>query len=76
MTLFEAIIYVRLCTLYMHSDRPVRTLILAEMLGKHDRYIRMYLTRMERKEYVMRVGQRGGWLPGRRPEISSSSLAA
>ncbi|MBL8161200.1 MAG: hypothetical protein JNJ61_04385 [Anaerolineae bacterium] len=76
MTPYESMIFAQLCQLYRNSHSPVRTLILADLLGKHDRYIRTYLVRLEKKEYIRRVGQRGGWLPTRRPAHMTSSLAA
>lgn len=63
MTLIETIIYKKVCEVYRLSPGPVRTVVVADMLGKHDRYIREYLARLERKNYIRRKGQRGGWFP-------------
>jgi DNA-binding GntR family transcriptional regulator len=48
---------------YRRSRQPVRTVVLADLLGKNDRTIREVLRRLESKGAVQRRGQRGGWLP-------------
>lgn len=75
MTPFEAAVYRKVCTLYRTTQGPVRTVIVADMLGKHDRYIRYFLVRLEQKNIIERVGQRGGWLPARRTAALTNLVA-
>lgn len=48
---------------YQRTRQPVRTTAVESRLGKCDRFCRRYLAGMELKGLVLRVGQRGGWLP-------------
>lgn len=48
---------------YGRTRQPVRTIAVQARLGKGDRNCRRYLTAMERRGLVLRVGLRGGWLP-------------
>jgi DNA-binding GntR family transcriptional regulator len=43
----------------------VRTQVLADLTGKHDRTVREVLVRLEARGLIERRGQRGGWLPAR-----------
>ena len=48
---------------YYRRCGPLRTMFIADTMGKSDRALRYTLVRLERQGRVMRVGQRGGWLP-------------
>ena len=48
---------------YQRTRAPVRTIAVQARLGKGARNCRRYLTSMEQRGLVLRVGQRGGWLP-------------
>lgn len=48
---------------YQRTREPVRTIAVQARLGKGDRNCRRYLAAMEARGYVLRVGERGGWLP-------------
>ena len=41
---------------------PARTVALAQRLYMTERTIRRWLNRLEARNHVQRVGQRGGWL--------------
>ncbi len=51
---------------WCRTREPVRTVVLADRVGKHDRTVRAVLVRLEQREMVRRRGMRGGWLPGPR----------
>lgn len=65
MSLMERAVIRTVHELHRLNGGPVRTLIVADLLGKHDRTLRGVLVRLEQRGYVRRVGQRGGWLPVR-----------
>lgn len=65
MSFAESIILRKVCDLHRLTGGPVRTLIVADMVGKYDRTVRLWLVKLERRGLVQRVGQRGGWLPVR-----------
>lgn len=65
MSLMERAVMTTVNELHRLNGGPVRTLIVADLLGKHDRTLRMVLVRLEQQGRVRRVGQRGGWLPAR-----------
>lgn len=66
MTLMEQVVLQKVTALHRYTGGPVRTMVVADMLGKHDRTLRYVLSRLEVKQQVVRVGQRGGWLPAPR----------
>jgi Mn-dependent DtxR family transcriptional regulator len=63
MSTLERWLLLQIKDLYRRSRRPVRTIVLADMLGMHDRTVRKMLARMECRGVVQRRGQRGGWMP-------------
>lgn len=63
MTFMEQVVLKKVAEVHRFTGGPVRTVVVADMLGKHDRTLRYVLTRLEQKQAVVRVGQRGGWLP-------------
>ncbi len=65
MPLIDKWVFEKLSQLYRDIQGPVRTLLIADLVGKHDRTIRYTLVRLEQQGYVVRKGQRGGWLPAR-----------
>jgi predicted transcriptional regulator len=66
MSFYEKFIYDKLQELHRYNGgAAVRTTILADLLGKHDRTIRYKLVELEQRGVVQRVGNRGGWLPAR-----------
>lgn len=80
MSLIDKWVYKKVCELYRDTQGPVRTLLVADLVGKHDRSIRYSLTRLEQAGHVVRRGQRGGWLPAGRAaflaETPSLTMAA
>lgn len=65
MSLFDQIVLKKVCQFYRDLQGPVRTLLIADFLGKHDRYVRGSLVRLEQQGYLARKGRRGGWYPKR-----------
>ena len=65
MSLLERWIYDQVTASWRRTRQPVRTRVLADLAGKHDRTVRHVLVRMEARGLVERRGQRGGWLPVR-----------
>lgn len=64
MSHYEKLVLQKLSELYrLGGCGYVRTLTLADHLGKYDRTIRLYLVRLEKRGKVVRKGQRGGWMP-------------
>ena len=63
MSAMERAIAAVVVDLWRAQRMPVRTLIVAGLIGKHDRTARAVLVRLEQRGYVQRVGKRGGWLP-------------
>lgn len=63
MTFMERVVLKKVTELHRFTGGPVRTVVVADMLGKHDRTLRYVLTRLEQQQAVVRVGRRGGWLP-------------
>lgn len=63
---------------YRRTRVPVRTIAVSAHLGKGDRNCRRYLTAIERRGLVLRVGERGGWLPlgGVEPSEIAAAYAA
>lgn len=59
-----------------NSRRPVRTLILAELLGISPRTARLYLTRLENRGLVARLSPRSGWLPAEMAPVKPPSFSA
>lgn len=64
MSVFEGWLYQQITFTWRRTQEPVRTVILADLIGKHDRTVRYALVRLEQRGVVQRHGQRGGWLPG------------
>ncbi len=64
MSLMERWLLEQINETYRRSRTPVRTVILADRLGKNDRTVRKMLSRLENRGVVQRRGQRGGWMPG------------
>jgi hypothetical protein len=48
---------------YGRTRQPVRTIAICSYIPKGDRDIRRWLVRMTERGLIVRVGQRGGWLP-------------
>lgn len=65
MSLTEEWVYRKLNELYRDNRGFIRTLLIAELVGKNERIIRKKLVDLENKGYVKRKGQRGGWMPAR-----------
>jgi len=63
MTFMEMVVLKKVYEVHRWTGGPVRTVVVADMLGKHDRTLRYVLNRLEGKQQIIRVGQRGGWLP-------------
>lgn len=64
MTAYEKCVYNKLKELHQRAGGcAVRTVILAGLLGKNDRTMRLYLSRLESLGIVSRRGRRGGWVP-------------
>jgi predicted transcriptional regulator len=70
MTVMEQVVLAKVAALHRYTGGPVRTVVVADMLGKHDRTLRYLLNRLEQKQQVVRVGQRGGWLPVRALQLT------
>lgn len=64
MSPLESYLYRQIVASWRRTRQPVRTIVLADLIGKHDRTVRYKLADMERRKLVQRHGQRGGWLPG------------
>ncbi len=65
MSVFEAWVCHEVTESWRRTRQPVRTRVIADLTGKHDRTIRGVLVRLEARGLVERRGQRGGWLPAR-----------
>jgi DNA-binding CsgD family transcriptional regulator len=63
MTHYERFIHRKLRELHRIAGGAVPTRLLADHLGKNDRTLRWYLSKMEEKNVVKRKGVRGGWMP-------------
>jgi predicted transcriptional regulator len=63
MSLLERWLLEQIEDTYHRSRSPVRTVVLADMIGKNDRTVRKVLGRLEIRGVVQRRGQRGGWMP-------------
>ena len=63
MTYFEKWLMTEVTQSWRRTRQPVRTIVLADRVGKSDRALRHVLVRMEQRGLVQRRGQRGGWLP-------------
>lgn len=72
MSYMESAIFKHVESLYRHNHGPVRTTIVADLIGKGDRDVRRVLTRLEQQGIVARRGQRGGWLPANRPAYQAA----
>lgn len=59
-----------------NNRRPVRTVVLAELLGISPRTARLYLTRLETRGLVARLSPRSGWLPARMAPALTFTTAA
>ena len=68
MSTFEQWICRQVIESWRRTRQPVRTQVLADRVGKHDRTVRYVLVRLEARGLVVRHGQRGGWLPARGSE--------
>lgn len=66
MSYFEQAVYDCMFDLFSQTRSHVRTQIIAGMLGKNDRVIRMILVRLEKRKIVVRKGERGGWMPAQK----------
>lgn len=76
MSYFEQAVYDCMFDLFSQSRSYVRTQIIAGMLGKNDRVIRMILVRLEKRKIVVRNGQRGGWMPAEKRKPISKTVCA
>ncbi len=65
MSLLERWVYEQVTASWRRTRQPVRTVVLADLAGQHDRAMRRVLTRLEARGVLQRRGQRGGWLPAR-----------
>jgi predicted transcriptional regulator len=65
LTQFEKIVLQMVDQFYRDLQGPVRTLLIADHMSKHDRIVRGILVRLEKRGEVVRKGQRGGWMPAR-----------
>ncbi|HML22109.1 MAG TPA: hypothetical protein PKD09_10685 [Aggregatilinea sp.] len=65
MSLFEQWICNEVTASWRRTRQPVRTRVLADLTGKHDRTVRYVLVRLESRGVIERRGQRGGWMPVR-----------
>jgi predicted transcriptional regulator len=65
MSFIDQLVLRKVNELYRDIQGPVRTQLLADLVGKHDRTMRYVLVRLETRGLVQRRGQRGGWLPAR-----------
>jgi len=63
MSYLERAVFRIVADVYQRTREPVRTIAVQARLGKGDRNCRRYLAAMERRGLVLRVGERGGWLP-------------
>lgn len=70
MSYMEMAIFKHVKALYRHNQAPVRARIIADLIGKGDRDVRRFLSRMEQRGIVARQGQRGGWYPLKQPRMS------
>ncbi len=58
-------VFTQLCERARHTGGPVRTVVLADLLGIAPRTARNYMRRLETNGYVTRLSPRSGWLPAR-----------
>ncbi|WP_119073114.1 hypothetical protein [Aggregatilinea lenta] len=65
MSVFEKWVCHEVTESWRRTRQPVRTRVIADLTGKHDRTVRGVLVRLEARGLVERRGQRGGWLPAR-----------
>lgn len=74
MSLIDKWVFEKVCQVYRDTQGPVRTLLVADLVGKHDRTIRYSLGRLEQQGQVVRRGQRGGWLPARSAQMMTLAM--
>jgi predicted transcriptional regulator len=71
LTVYMRAIFQKLCELYSMTRNFVRTSVLAGHVTKNDRSVRETLVWLERNGYVKRKGQRGGWMPIVKLDVSA-----